>query len=82
MRAASDLRTLGTDRRVADYELNKTSVEQLARAEEMLHLCKTITARLDATRTRTRSDSTYRQSKVNSVDAWRHRDGEKGIWRT
>jgi uncharacterized protein (UPF0332 family) len=81
-RAASDLRTLGRDRRIADYELDKPSVEQLSRAEDMLQHCKSIISRLDAARTRTRNEPAYKQSIIDSINAWRHRDGEKGIWRT
>lgn len=81
IRAASDLRTLGTDRRIADYELDKSSVEQIARAEEMLQLCKSIISSVDAARTRTRNDPTHKQLLIDSIDTWRHRDGEKGIWK-
>jgi uncharacterized protein (UPF0332 family) len=82
IRAASDLGTLGTDRRIADYELHKTSVEQVARADEMLRFCKSVISRLDAARTRTRTDPAYKKSIIDSIDAWRNRDGEKGIWKT
>jgi uncharacterized protein (UPF0332 family) len=82
IRAASDLGTLGTDRRIADYELHKTSVEQNTRADEMLRFCKSVISRLDAVRTRTRTDPARKQSIIASIDAWRNRDGEKGIWKS
>jgi uncharacterized protein (UPF0332 family) len=80
-RAASEYATLGEYRRKADYDLSDTDVEQIEFAEDMLRLCKSAYNRITMLLVRVRGDEGIRTSLVDTIEAWRIREGEKHIWK-
>lgn len=69
-KAGSDLGTLATDRRRADYDLDDVNSERIEVGEKAVRMAKAVYTTIGMIRLQLRRDAVLKDSLIRSIDAW------------